>query len=118
YAIHVPCPELSGHAEPLAATDPGLGEEGALVLDARSAAEFAAWHLPRARSLPYDYLEPVAPRELGAVVSSGASRVVVYGDGADPDSGQELAKEIAARGVRNVFYVEGGAPALRARPAP
>jgi rhodanese-related sulfurtransferase len=82
------------------------------VVDARSGAEFEAWHHPRARSIPFDYLEPVSKAHLDALLAARASAIVVYGDGADPDSGQELAKELAGLGLRNVFFVQGGAPAL------
>ncbi|MFH1437767.1 MAG: hypothetical protein ABIJ56_18815, partial [Pseudomonadota bacterium] len=50
---------------------------------------------------------------LKEIASSGASMVVVYGDGDDPDSGKELGRELAGQGIRNVHYVEGGAPAIR-----
>jgi hypothetical protein len=112
YAILVPCPDLAGEVSPLAPEDALLREAGTLVLDARSSSEYQAWHVPSARHLPFDYLEPVPEKEVRAILSSGAARVVVYGDGSDPDSGRELAKEIAAKGVRNVFHLTGGAPAL------
>jgi hypothetical protein len=47
-----------------------------------------------------------------AIAASGASQVVVFGDGKDPDSGEQLARELAGRGIRNVRFVQGGAPAL------
>ena len=43
--------------------------------------------------------------------------MVVYGDGLEPDSGEELAKEIAGKGIRNVSFVQGGVKALRAQEA-
>jgi hypothetical protein len=39
---------------------------------------------------------------------------MVFGDGQDPDSGEQLARELAGRGIRNVRFVQGGAPALAA----
>ena len=48
------------------------------------------------------------------LVRTRARKVVVYGDGENPDSGQQLANVISGKGVKNVFYVKGGAPALRA----
>ena len=39
--------------------------------------------------------------------------VAFHGEVSDPDSGEQLASAISAKGVRNVFFVEGGAPALR-----
>jgi hypothetical protein len=45
---------------------------------------------------------------------------VVFGDGSSPDSGQEMARELAGRGMVNVFFVDGGWSAVRAvlEPAP
>jgi rhodanese-related sulfurtransferase len=112
YNVLVPCPDTVGSAAPLAPTV--LALRGDLVIDARVPADYAAWHVPGARSIPFDYLEPTAPAQVQAVARSGARRVVVYGDGQTPDSGQELARELAGRGLRSVFFVQGGAAALRA----
>ena len=114
YALVVPCPVLGGEATALSPGDARLAEQGAVLVDARPKAEFEGWHLPRARSVPFDYLEPVAAAQVEALLASGATRVVVYGDGQDPDSGLELAKELSGKGLRNVFFVQGGAPALGA----
>ncbi len=46
-------------------------------------------------------------------MASNAARVVVFGDGRVPDSGREMARELAGRGMVNVFYVEGGWEAAR-----
>jgi rhodanese-related sulfurtransferase len=114
YQILVPCPELTGEVGLLEPDDARLKERGTLIIDARSVTQFDAWHLPDARSLPYDYLEPVAEKAVKELVASRASLIAVYGDGADPDSGHELAKELVAKGIRNVFQIKGGAPALGA----
>ena len=113
YQILVPCPVLSGQADELTPSDPSLRAAGTLLVDARSATEFGAWHADQALSIPYDFLASVPAAAVHRVLGSGASRVVVYGDGGDPDSGRELAKELAAKGIRNVGFVKGGAPALR-----
>jgi len=113
YRILVPCPVVSGHADELAPSDPAIHSAGALLVDARAAADFKAWHVEKALSIPYDFLETVPAKSVHQVLESGASRVIVYGDGGDPDSGQELAKELAAKGIRNVAFVKGGAVALR-----
>jgi rhodanese-related sulfurtransferase len=117
YQILVPCPVSMGTAPPIAAGDPDVWESRSLLLDARPAADFAAWHAPGAVSLPYDYLEPLAKTAIERVASSGAARVVVVGDGREPDPGAELARELAAAGIRNVHFVAGGAPRLRAAAA-
>ncbi len=112
YQILVPCPETSGEVETLT----GLNLTGAptetLVLDARSRGAYESWHVPGARNVPYDYLEAVASATLRKLASSGAKRVVVYGDGENPDCGEHLAKELAGKGIRNVGFIVGGAPAL------
>jgi rhodanese-related sulfurtransferase len=112
YEVLVPCPDTVGAAPPLAAE--AAGARGDLLVDARGAAEFAAWHAAGARSVPFDYLDPTPAEAVRRLARSGARRLVVYGDGATPDSGQELARELAGRGLRNVVFVRGGAAALRA----
>jgi hypothetical protein len=112
YQILVPCPEGSGEAPAIAAGDPALAEARTLLVDARPAAEHARGLVPGAINLPFDYLAPAPPAEVRRIVSSGAVRVVVFGDGGDPDSGEQLARELAGAGIRNVSFVAGGAPAL------
>jgi len=113
YQILVPCPEHQGKpAKPLAPDQVHAGEAGVALIDAREQEAFHRWHPPGAISIPFDYLEP-KPEEK-KVLQTRARRVVVYGDGEDPDSGQQLANAIAGKGVRNVYFVKGGAPALKA----
>jgi hypothetical protein len=112
YQILVPCPEGSGDAPELAADDPVIAEPRTLLVDARPAAEHTRWHPKAAVNLPFDYLAPAPPAEVRKVASSGAARVVVFGDGSDPDTGEQLARELAGSGIRNVFFVQGGAAAI------
>ncbi len=116
YELFVPCPEPLGEAVPLVPDDPLVSAERTLRVDAREAAAFDAWHLRGAWSIPFDWIEAVPEASVRKVAGSGASAVVVYGDGGDPDCGRELARELSGRGVRNVHYVQGGAPALRGQP--
>jgi rhodanese-related sulfurtransferase len=112
YQILVPCPEHVG--KPARALQPHqLKDERqtALLVDARDKEAYIQWHLPGAISIPYDYLEP-NPEER-KILDTQARRVVVYGDGDSPDSGQQLANAISGKGLKNVFYIKGGAPALR-----
>ena len=114
FEIFVPCPEPLGHPARMGPVHfLGLKEDTALVIDARSEEEYKDWHHPGAINVPFDYLMPVCQVNLKEIASSGAHRVVVYGDGADPDSGRELARELAGSGIRNVNYIAGGAPLLR-----
>lgn len=113
YEVFVPCPEPLGEVEPVPASDPLVLDARTLRVDARDAAAFAAWHLPDARHLEFDWVSPVPDAALKQVAASGAAAVVVYGDGGDPDSGRELARELAGRGIRNVRFVSGGAAALK-----
>ena len=112
YEILVPCPEGSGDAPAISADDPAVWETRTLLVDARSAAEHQSWHPTGAIHVPFDYLEPTAPEQVRRIASSGAARVVVFGDGNNPDSGEQLAREIAGKGIRNVRFVEGGAARL------
>lgn len=112
YQILVPCPEHRGKpAKPLAPGQVRPGEAGTALIDAREREAYDRWHAAGAISIPFDYLEP-NPEEQ-KVLQTRARKVVVYGDGEDPDSGQQLANAIAGKGVRNVFFVKGGAPALK-----
>ncbi len=112
YQLFVACPESHGAVEGLDAVDPRLAQKSVLWVDARSAGAFAAWHAAGAVSLVYDFLAPVPENTVRSLLNSRASLVAVYGDGDDPDSGAELAKELAGKGVRAVIYVRGGADAL------
>jgi hypothetical protein len=114
YEILVPCPETLGEADPLPPDSPLLQEKRTLIIDARTSADLIAWSQPGALHVPFDYLDPVDPAMIKRIASSGAARVVVFGDGHDPDSGEQLGRELAGRGIRNVAYVTGGAPALKA----
>jgi rhodanese-related sulfurtransferase len=114
HEILVPCPETSGDAPAVAPSAPLQTDPRVLVIDARDASAFAAWHAPRAQSVPFDYLAPAEPATIRRIASSGAREVIVYGDGGDPDPGEQLAKELSGKGIRNVTYVAGGAPAIQA----
>jgi hypothetical protein len=113
YQLLVPCPETTGKADPVRPEDPALAEKGTLLIDARPRTEFERWHPLGALHIPYDYLEPTDPAAVQRVLSSGAQRVIVFGDGSDPDSGEHLAKELSGKGIRNIGFVAGGAPALQ-----
>ena len=108
-----PCPEAGGRAEPLDAAALPAREPGLLLLDGRDTEAFRAWHAAGARSLPFDYLSPVSPDAVKELLRLRPRRVVVYGDGENPDSGEQLARQIAGQGLKNVFFVRGGGPALQ-----
>ena len=114
YEILVPCPEPVGEVDGMAPDDGRLTDPATLLIDARSGAAFHAWQAPGARHVAFDYLDPTPQEEIRQIASSGARQVAVYGDGEHPDSGHQLAREIAGQGIRNIYYVRGGAPALRA----
>jgi hypothetical protein len=122
YRVLVPCPEPGGPVQPLAADDRSLMSSGTFLVDARPAADFALGHLEGAVNLPYDWLDPLPEGRLEelarAIAASGASRVAVYGDGGRPDSGEHLGREISGRGIKSVFFIVGGAPALFEEPSP
>jgi rhodanese-related sulfurtransferase len=115
YDVIVPCPEHQGSAAAITAAQLATGEKGLVLVDGRDRAAYAAWHLPGSLSLPYDYLEPPTVESVKQLLRTRARRVVIYGDGENPDSGEQLARELNRKGVKNVSFVAGGAPALRAR---
>jgi hypothetical protein len=112
YQILVPCPVTEGTVEAIEAKALKPGESRVLVIDARYSNDYKSWHFPGAINVTYDYLEPTDPKTIGEIASSGAKKVVIYGDGDNPDSGEQLAKEIAGKGIRNVSFVKGGSPKL------
>jgi hypothetical protein len=115
YQTLVPCPEPGGPVEALDAGAPEVSSPRSFLIDARSQGEFERHHLSGAVNVPYDWLDPVPEESLAelarAIAASGAARVVVYGDGGRPDSGEHLGKEISGRGIKNVCFIRGGAPA-------
>ncbi len=118
YETLVPCPEPGGEVTPIQPDDPQIQAESTFAVDARAEAAFDDWHLEGAMRVTYDYLDPT-PEEVieelaRRIARSRAQRVVVYGDGDDPDTGEQLGREISGKGIKNVFFVQGGAPALRA----
>jgi hypothetical protein len=116
YQTLVPCPEPGGPVEALEPGSTDLGSASVFIVDARAEAEFLHRHAAGAVSVPYDWLDPVPEdvllRLAQSIAASGATRVVVYGDGGRPDSGEHLGREISGRGIKNVFFVRGGAPAV------
>lgn len=122
YRTMVPCPEPGGPVELLTADDPAVGSGRSFVIDARTAAEYDAGHLAGAVHVPYDWLDPLPGAQLEVlaerIAASRATRVVVYGDGGRPDSGEFLGREISGRGIGHVAAVSGGWPALVAAGAP
>ncbi|MBK9964933.1 MAG: rhodanese-like domain-containing protein [Holophagales bacterium] len=116
YEVLVPCPEPGGPVAPVEPSDSSLRGPRVFLVDARDPGAYRRGHVPGAVNVPYDWLDPLpqaALHELARrIAASGATRVVVYGDGGRPDSGEHLGREISGRGLRNVGYVRGGAPAL------
>lgn len=114
YRIYVPCPEPLGDVEAMPASAISWVDRRECLVDARPAADWAAWHAPGAISVPYDFLDPVSERAVSDLLDGDVVRIVVYGDGQQPDTGRELARELAGAGVRGVHFVPGGAGAVRA----
>lgn len=113
YEIFVPCPEPVGKAQVMTPQEFRRAKGQILVIDARSRPEYENWHHPEALNIPFSYLYPVEQEALKKIAAAGARQVIVYGDGGDPDPGEELARELSGGGIKNVFFVEGGAPALK-----
>jgi len=117
YETLVPCPVFGGEVTAIKPDDPALKRPETFLVDARLKEEHQAWSFGKAMNVPYDYLDPT-PEEViqelaKRIASSRAQRVVVFGDGDKPDTGEQLGKEISGHGIKNVCFVEGGAPALK-----
>jgi hypothetical protein len=121
YETLVPCPEPGGPVAALDANAPEVASVKSFLVDARATSQFDTQHLPRAVNVHYDWLDPMPEETLAglarSIAASGATLVVVYGDGGRPDSGEYLAKEISGRGIKNVHFIRGGAPAAFGRKA-
>jgi len=117
YEVLVPCPEPGGVVTPISAAESLAGSEPVFWMDARSAEDFVRWHHQQAANVNYDYLDPTPDEIIDAlarrIARSKAQRVHVYGDGDDPDTGEQLAREISGKGIRKVFFVKGGARTLK-----
>jgi rhodanese-related sulfurtransferase len=77
-----------------------MNDRGAVVLDVRPAAEFAAGHLPQARNIP---VEDVAKR--AGELPAGKPVIVVCGSG---NRAGKAAATLRGAGRQEVFCLEGG----------
>jgi rhodanese-related sulfurtransferase len=77
-----------------------MNDQGAVVVDVRPVAEFAAGHLPNARNIP---VEDVAKR--AAELPGGKPLIVVCGSG---NRAGKAAAALRAAGRADVFCLEGG----------
>ncbi len=112
YETFVPCPEpikeiLSIDPGAFAMTDPAI-----LLIDARPLETYSVPDMPSVFHIPFDYLRPVHDTLLKRITQSRVKKVITFGDGGTPDNGHELARELAGSGIKNVFFVEGGAARL------
>ncbi len=78
-----------------------------IVLDTRSAVEFAAGHVQGARRISYTNIEAQLTPALIAELRA-ADAVLVYGAGDETDVEQLLAQELRRRGVPQPFVLMGG----------
>ncbi|RME23191.1 MAG: rhodanese-like domain-containing protein [Deltaproteobacteria bacterium] len=117
YRTVVPCPVPGKDVDACGANE--LHRQVNLFVDARSRRDYEKWHVPGAMNIPYDYLEPVPQASIDelsmALSARHARKIVVYGDGRNPDSGEHLARELAEKGFGNICFVKGGAPVLMSR---
>ncbi len=113
YEVLVPCPEPMGEATAVDIGDfDGIGIRD-LLIDARGRADYDNWHRPDSIHIAFDYLEPLSDEAVGRIALTKAQRIIVAGDGGDPDSGEQLAREIAGKGIKNVYFIVGGMAALK-----
>ncbi len=113
YEIFIPCPDARTEVEAISVEE--VPKEGVLFLDARSSKRFEQGHIPGARSLPYDDLFDPPEAEIKALLKAQARMILVYGelDGA-LDTGRMMAADLAAKGLRGVRPLKGGAEAWAA----
>lgn len=115
--ILVPCPENLLEAIPI---DIGAvpEESGAVVIvDARSAGEYLAWHIPGAISIPHrtiqsdtESYERGIEADLALLEGVADWPIIVCGD-ARMESGRSLAAVLLERGLEDVSYLIGGCSA-------
>jgi len=108
YQILVPCPEPMGDAAPLPLAEAKDAKAPDALIDARDPEAYSKGHLSGAQNIPYDFLSPVSRQDVERLVAARFRRVIVYGSGDEPDTGKLLAGELAAAGIKNVFFIEGG----------
>ncbi|MBN1960095.1 MAG: rhodanese-like domain-containing protein [Deltaproteobacteria bacterium] len=115
YQILVPCPVTTGEVDAVTAGTALIYDDHVIVIDARQINDRDKFKLDKAIHIPYDYLTPVASEIIDSIAASGAREILVFGDGSDPDSGEQLARELAGNGIKNVSYIKGGAKAMIAK---
>ncbi|MBN2339840.1 MAG: rhodanese-like domain-containing protein [Deltaproteobacteria bacterium] len=117
YETMVPCPVQEGKVTELSPQSPLLQEKNVLIIDAREEPDFDDWHVKNALRITYDFLDPIPAADqkkiARKIAAKRVSKVIVYGDGDTPDTGKLLGIDISASGIKNVFYVKGGAPKLQ-----
>jgi len=111
--VFVPCPEVLSEPEPLApARILAWSADSILVVDARSAEEYAAGHHAGAVSFPYSALFAPGEEEIRDLSARAQKRAIVVCGDEDIGSGRLLAAELVEGGLPTVYYVEGGCLAL------
>jgi rhodanese-related sulfurtransferase len=89
-----------------------LGLKDVVVVDIRSAADFAAGHVAGARSLPVSSIMPTDPAKLAAL--KPFRFVVVYDAGAELGRAEEFAGELKNAGITDVRFLGVGFAGWRA----
>ena len=93
-------------AIPFAVAQRRFHDEAALFIDARSPADFAAGHIPGARSIPYEAFDDYFS-ELADLIDTG-TELIVYCSGRECDDALLLAAELRSMGVDDVvLFVDG-----------
>lgn len=116
YETMVPCPVPGGDVLEISSAKL-KASQNVFVVDARNEADYATWHYKNAVLLTYDYLDPIPEDALKnlttAIARTRAQKVVVYGDGGNPDTGELLGKDISGSGIKNVYFLKGGAASFQ-----
>jgi rhodanese-related sulfurtransferase len=102
-------PDVTGPLKVEVATFKRLYDaDGALIVDAREADEYAEGHIAGAISLPYN--DAMAEPDKAKRLDPGGRPIVVYCSGGSCELSMDLAKVLVESGKRRVLVYEGGFP--------
>ena len=110
YDIYVPCPEPSGKIEEIKIEEAAkyIDKEKILFIDARSNRNYKKGHIKNSLNIKFSYLDAIDKEIAKKLVKKRPKKIIVYGEiDVDVDTGEELASEISALGINNVYYING-----------
>lgn len=104
FEIYADCKDVQEQADAIALDRLQADLPRFLIVDSRPLANFRYKRLPGSISLPYDSLFPVETEKVRQLRGrAGGRKLLVIGEGV---SARELANELLAAGLRNIYYLE------------